>query len=226
MHALTRVRKLLGRALFLASIPPLRRLWRSRSERPGDVPPVGLVRFGDLRSLEPVSRVHGDDRGRSIRDHYVAAFLAEHGSDRDGALVVEDARTLEQIAPASQRLIIMTRGFEHADDPRPLLHSMHQSLRPGGIALVAGGGIAPNGRTRSGDAGSWAWHYTALSMRRLFGEIFGPDAAAVTTYGNVLSAAAYLQGISAEELTAAELDHHDPDYELLIGVRAERSGAT
>jgi hypothetical protein len=222
VYALSRVRKLLSRALFIASIPPVRRWLRSRWEQPDDVPPVGLVRFGDLRSLEPVSRVAGSDRGDSIRDHYVAAFLAGHGSQLDGALVIEDARALEQVAPESQRIIIMTRGFEHADDPRPLLHSIHRSLCPGGFALVAAGGIAPNGRTGSDGTGSWAWHYTALSMRRLFGEIFGPGAVTATTYGNVLSAAAYLHGISADELTAAELEHRDPDYELLIGVRAER----
>jgi len=41
-------------------------------------------------------------------------------------------------------------------------------------------------------------------------------------YGNVLAATAFLHGLAAEELTREELDHRDPDYELLIGVRAQK----
>jgi hypothetical protein len=41
----------------------------------------------------------------------------------------------------------------------------------------------------------------------------------------VLAAAAFLQGLSSRELRADELDYHDPDYELLICVRAVKSVA-
>jgi hypothetical protein len=43
-------------------------------------------------------------------------------------------------------------------------------------------------------------------------------------YGNVLVATAFLQGLAAEELTAGQLAHVDPDFEVLIGVRAVRTG--
>jgi hypothetical protein len=44
----------------------------------------------------------------------------------------------------------------------------------------------------------------------------------VTGYGNVLAAVALLHGISAGELTRAELDAVDRAYELNVGVRARK----
>jgi hypothetical protein len=41
----------------------------------------------------------------------------------------------------------------------------------------------------------------------------------------VLAATAFLQGISSRELRPEELDHHDPDYEVLITVRAAKRAA-
>lgn len=41
----------------------------------------------------------------------------------------------------------------------------------------------------------------------------------VKTYGNVMSAAAFLHGITKEELKREELDFYNQDYQLLIVVR-------
>jgi hypothetical protein len=42
----------------------------------------------------------------------------------------------------------------------------------------------------------------------------------VEAYGNVLTAAAFLYGVAAEELKSEELDPRDPDYEQLFALRA------
>jgi hypothetical protein len=69
------------------------------------------------------------------------------------------------------------------------------------------------------------WRFTDASARRLFAEVFGADNVTVTTYGNVLTACAFLHGLAAHELRAEELDHHDPDYQVIIGIRAIRPPA-
>jgi len=56
----------------------------------------------------------------------------------------------------------------------------------------------------------------------MFEEVFPPDHVQVTAYGNVLTAASFLYGVATEELGKEELDHLDPDYELIIAVRAVR----
>jgi hypothetical protein len=67
------------------------------------------------------------------------------------------------------------------------------------------------------------WRFTSRSAGRLFREIFG-DAVDVHAYGNVLAAIAFLEGLSAHELKKEELDASDPDFEVLIGVRALKAG--
>jgi hypothetical protein len=67
------------------------------------------------------------------------------------------------------------------------------------------------------DWGDW-WRFTSDGTRRLFEEAFGD--VEVEAHGNVLTAAAFLYAYAAEELSAQELSHCDPDYELLITARA------
>jgi SAM-dependent methyltransferase len=47
-------------------------------------PPVGFVRFGDLRRLNPMSRFFGLDRGLPIDRYYIEKFLAQYSSDIHG----------------------------------------------------------------------------------------------------------------------------------------------
>jgi hypothetical protein len=96
---------------------------------------------------------------------------------------------------------------------------VHRCLRPGGVVLATGTGISQISRY---DMDRWGeyWRFTSLSARRMFEGIFGAGLVSVTSYGNVLAAVALLQGISANELTPAELDVQDPDYEVLIAIEA------
>ena len=49
-------------------------------------------------------------------------------------------------------------------------------------------------------------------------------AESVEGYGNVLTATAALHGLASEELSASELAYRDRDYDVIIGIRAVRSG--
>jgi hypothetical protein len=73
--------------------------------------------------------------------------------------------------------------------------------------------IAARGETIGGSTGTLP----------LFGEFFPAAHLGFKVYGNVLTATAYLQGLSAEELSPDELDYPDPDYEVIIGVRAVKA---
>jgi hypothetical protein len=67
------------------------------------------------------------------------------------------------------------------------------------------------------------WRFTTLSAQRLFEEVFLPANVSVESYGNVLAANAFMHGLVTEDLRVEELDYRDPDYELLITVRAVKS---
>jgi SAM-dependent methyltransferase len=50
-------------------------------------PPVGWVRFGDLRRIKPISSDYGNRRGLEIDRYYIEKFLAEHAEDIHGRVL-------------------------------------------------------------------------------------------------------------------------------------------
>jgi SAM-dependent methyltransferase len=48
------------------------------------LPPVGLVNFGSLRRVKPVSMTWGFDRGKPVDRHYIDRFMASTASDIRG----------------------------------------------------------------------------------------------------------------------------------------------
>ena len=57
---------------------------RRRLDRATCWPPVGWVRFGNLRRLRPISTDWGSERGRPIDRYYIERFLANHSTDIRG----------------------------------------------------------------------------------------------------------------------------------------------
>jgi SAM-dependent methyltransferase len=104
-------------------------------------------------------------------------------------------------------------------DVRAALRTLHRILKPGGVLLATVPGISQVCRP---DRYLWGdyWRFTSLSARRMLEELFPGDEVTVEPYGNVLTATAFLYGVAAEELRRGELDPHDVDYELLIGLRS------
>ena len=97
--------------------------------------------------------------------------------------------------------------------------TIHRVLKPGGSALVTFAGIS---KISPRDMARWGefWRVTSLAARKMFEEVFAQANVQVESFGNVLTAISFLHGIAANELTEAELNHHDPCYELIIAVRA------
>lgn len=65
----------------------LSRETRRRLARLAVWPPVGWIRFGDLRRLQPVSADYGNSRGLEIDRYYIEKFLAEHAEDIHGRVL-------------------------------------------------------------------------------------------------------------------------------------------
>jgi SAM-dependent methyltransferase len=65
----------------------LTRETRRRLARLAVWPPIGRVRFGDLRRLKPVSPDFGNSRGLEIDRYYIEKFLAEHAGDIHGRVL-------------------------------------------------------------------------------------------------------------------------------------------
>lgn len=231
---------------------PFRR-WLSRQRHKFRyLPPIGWVRFGDLRRVTPVSRAFGCDRGECIDRYYIENFLARYAQDIHGAVlevaentytmrfggdrvmksdvlhvspgnpratIVADLSSDNCLAPNTFDCIILTQTLQFIYDVRAAVFTLHRILRPGGVLLATFPGISQISRY---DMGRWGeyWRFTTLSARRLFDAAFSTGSVSVDSYGNVLAANAFLQGLVLEDLRTQELDYRDPDYELVITVRA------
>lgn len=133
---------------------------------------------------------------------------------------------LTQTAAAPESVfdtIICTQTLLLIFDFQAAIRSLYKMLKPGGIVLVTLPGICqrlPSDMLDGGD-GDW-WRFTSNSARGTFGEVFGPGNTAVQTFGNVLTATAFLHSLVQEELTSAELQDCDPDYEFILGIKATK----
>ncbi|HKP11992.1 MAG TPA: glycosyltransferase [Blastocatellia bacterium] len=192
----------------------------------------------------PVDRYYIEDflarnadrvRGRVLEvgdDSYTRRFGGERVTHRDvlhvsednpQATVIADLASADHVPSDTFDCIILTQTLHLIYDVRAALATLRRILKPGGVLLTTFPGITQIDHFDWG--GSWYWAFTALSARRLFGEVFPAASLQVETRGNVLAATAFLQGIALEELRKDELDYNDPDYQVIITVRATKEAA-
>ncbi len=117
--------------------------------------------------------------------------------------------------------VILTATLQFIYDVHAALRTVHGALKPGGVLLCTVPGISPVSRY---DMDRWGdyWRFTTRSLSRLFEEMFPASDVTIKAYGNVLAASAFLYGLASEELDRSELDHMDPDFEVLLSVRARK----
>lgn len=142
---------------------------------------------------------------------------AEEGNP--SATIVADLTCASQIPTDTFDCIILTQTLHLIYDVRAALFTLYRILKPSGVLLTTVSGISKISRE---DMDRWGhnWSFTTLSSKRLFEEFFPKMNVAVKAYGNVLSAIAFLHGLASEELHREELDHYDPDYQVLITIKA------
>jgi len=140
---------------------------------------------------------------------------------RPPVTIVGNLATGEGIRSNAFDCAIVTQTIQFIYNIHRVVQTLHRMLAPGGIALVTVPGIS---RISRYDMDRWGqyWCFTTRSARQLFEEAFAPANVRVRAYGNVLAATAFLHGVAAEELDAAELLALDPDFETLIAVRARK----
>lgn len=141
------------------------------------------------------------------------------------ATFVADLTDARSIPDGIFDCIVITQTLQMIYDVRAAIRTLHRILRPGGVVLATSHGISRIARREGIDDWGEYWHFTAQSSARLFGDAFGADGVAVHTYGNVLAATANLHGLAAAELAQEELDFRDPNYEVIVAVRAAKRAA-
>jgi len=230
----------------------LSRETRRRLARLAVWPPVGWVRFGQLRRLKPISSDYGNSRGLEIDRYYIEKFLSEYASDVQGhvleikhnaytvrygkdrvttsdvlhpvegnpdATIIADLTKADHLPSNLFDAIIFTQTLQVIYDIRTTIATLYRILKPGGVLLATASGMA---QLSLEDFDRWGeyWRFTSLSARLLFEEAFSAGNVTVHSYGNVLAAISFLEGLACEDLRQSELDARDRSYEVLIAIRA------
>jgi SAM-dependent methyltransferase len=229
---------------------------RRRLSRLAVWPPVGWVRFGQLRRTEPLTRDFGNSRGLEIDRYYIEKFLSEHAKDIQGyvleikhntytvkyggdrvmksdvlhkeegnpdATIVADLSNADHLPSNTYDTIIFTQTLQFIYDIKSTVTTLYRLLKPGGVLLATVSGMAQISREDFEQWGEY-WRFTSLSTRFLFEEVFPKENVTIRSYGNVLAAISFLEGLATEDLKKKELDFMDPNYELIISVRAVKAG--
>ncbi len=171
-----------------------------------------------------------DIRGRVLEvagDEYATAYgrdvdrvdILDIENDNPRASFVADIADASIVPSEAFDCALVTQLLPFVFDVRGALATCHRVLREGGVLLVTTPGICRMAPVETELYGHW-WNFTSMSARRLTEEAFGKENVEVTTYGNVLTAAAYLYGLGLNDLTSDELAYHDPAFPVTIGVRA------
>lgn len=197
----------------------------------------------DRHYIEQFLSAHADDiRGRVLEfggDDYVMRFgggpvgegeqvervdVMDIDAANPAATIVADLSRPGALPAGTFDCIICTQVLMLIFDFRAALAGLQQALKPGGVLLITVAGISRI-CTPGVDSDLDFWRFTSLSLERLLAEQFPAEGLTVQSYGNVRAASAFLYGLAAEELSPAELDPRDRDYEVTVAGRAVKATA-
>ncbi len=142
-----------------------------------------------------------------------------HVDEKDTkATFTGDLSNAPQLPDDSFDCIVLTQTLQFIYNHNDALKTCFRILKPGGSLLLTVPGISHIDHGEWNNL--WFWSFTRQSVRKLLGDIFSPDKINVEIYGNVMVAAAFLYGMGRSELSRTQLDHSDPNYQVIITATA------
>ena len=152
-------------------------------------------------------------------DRVTQSDVLHIAEQRQYVTIIGDLVQADHIPLNSFDTIILTQTLQVIYDVAAAIRTVYRILKPGGVVLVTTAGISKISRYDM-DRWGYYWSYTTKSLRRLFENYFPSENIKVEAHGNVLTTISFLHGLAAGELRKKELEYSDPDYELLITLRA------
>ena len=134
------------------------------------------------------------------------------------ATIIGDLSDAPHLPDNAFDCIILTQTLHLIYDFKGALDTCHRMLKPGGVLLLTSPGITPI------DLGEWSntwyWSFTGNALQRMVSEAFPSGSVEVETFGNVYAASTYLYGMGISEVPKDKLDHSDPQFQVIITVKA------
>jgi len=190
--------------------------------------------------------------GHSIARYYIDAFVREYKDSIQGTVMeIGDGRYTKWGKAVEKSLImildeaeeepyikgnletgegmqeetidcfVLTNVFTSLFDLNAAISNVGKALKKGGKAIITVAGIASLCRVQYETYGQF-WRFTPASISRLLRENIPGAKITVKTFGNVKTSAAFLYGMTVEDLTQEELDYRDSNYPMVIGAYVEK----
>lgn len=137
------------------------------------------------------------------------------------ATVVADLSEAGSVPEGKFHCFILTQTLQFVRDPRIALANAFNCLADGGVLLLTAPCLSRLD-PRAGRAED-RWRFTAAGLEELVSAAAPGGEASVTSYGNVLTGAAFLMGLAAQDMREHELSYHDPDFPLLVCARVVKA---
>jgi SAM-dependent methyltransferase len=151
-------------------------------------------------------------------DRVSAAEVLNVNPDVPGTTYVADLVDASGVPSDAFDCVVLTQTLQFIYDMPAAVRTVHRILRPGGTVLATVPGISQ--LSSDGWEDSWYWSLTPLAAQRMFGDVFGPRNVEVASHGNVAASIAFLEGIAVHELHTEVLASRDPQFPLLVTIRA------
>ncbi|MBK0401907.1 glycosyltransferase [Adhaeribacter sp. BT258] len=145
-----------------------------------------------------------------------------HVNDKNPqATIIGDISHAPQIADNSFDCIILTQTLHLIYDFDAAMQTCHRILKPGGTLLLTVPGITPIDQGEWKE--TWYWSFTDKAVQKLTTKTFPEGKAKISSFGNVFAATAFLYGMGLPEVPRHKLDHHDPHYQVIITLKAQKA---
>jgi SAM-dependent methyltransferase len=167
-----------------------------------------------------VLEVGSSEYSKRFGGGHVEKFDVLHATaENPAATLIGDLTDIATLPADVYDCFICTQTFDCIFELQQAVRGAFHLLKPGGVLLATMSGI---GQVSRYDMDRWGdyWRFTTASATRLFEPVFagGVD---VQSFGNVLAATAFLQGIAVEDLPDSSLlEVNDADYQLVVTVVA------
>ena len=185
----------------------------------------------DRRYIEVFLDAHrADIRGRVLEigdANYTRRFGGERVTqsdvyDRPGnphATLIGDLGGASNLPAGGFDCLIVCQTLLFIYDVHRAMRNLRDALKPGGVLLLTVPGISQIVREDMDREGDF-WRFTTRSLHDLAADHFDGSRIDVRSWGNVLACVGFLHGLAQEDLRDDEIDACDPDFQLIVSLRA------
>lgn len=138
-----------------------------------------------------------------------------------GATLYADLQHAPQLPSATYDCVVLTQVLPVVFDLHGIVDTVHRILKPGGVVLLTAPG--PFSPPFAGDEyEKFYWAFYPLTIRTLLQRRFPREDIHVEARGNLATCAAFIAGLSQQDLTDADYATDDEHYPLIVAARARK----